>query len=157
FIMTSEKPTSNLAASSQEDAPETPPSVDKTDPLENRVSDNSSTQPATSSDSKATLKPFPRASPQNSTPAAQSAKSADPVTAPKPIADKTLTSAPSELPQPSSPVSMIVRPHSVASANSPGLFPGELEESFESALSRIEGHAGNSLAARILGSLRLLL
>jgi hypothetical protein len=74
--------------------------------------------------------------------------------APPKLVEKTATAAsPAEL-KPSLPASMVVRPDSTASANSFVIFPGELEESFESALARVQqSTARHSLWARILGAL----
>lgn len=53
---------------------------------------------------------------------------------------------------------MIVRPDSAAGASGSSLFPGEVEESFESALARLElARAPSSLAARILAGIRKLI
>jgi hypothetical protein len=56
--------------------------------------------------------------------------------------------------QPSLPLSMVKRPHSGASVSRSTLFPGELEETFESALARVRlRHARNSLVGRLFGSI----
>jgi hypothetical protein len=83
-------------------------------------------------------------------------------TAPKPVsAPKQLEKSaapPPAAPRPSLPASMIVRPHSQASASGSSAFAGELDESFESALARVEQRgARHSIAGRILGRIRELM
>jgi hypothetical protein len=149
--MTSEKSTANSAAGDQEKNKETAasPPVEEHAPLETRAPDNNSAQSDTSSNSAAALKPVPRPMPQKTPLTTNSTTTAKPVTSSKPVAEKTLTRAPAP-PEPSLPMSMIMRPHSAVTANCSELFPGELEESFESVLARSQSQrARDSLAARL--------
>jgi HSP20 family molecular chaperone IbpA len=77
---------------------------------------------------------------------------------PKLAADKLAEPPPPAAPQPSLPVSMTIRPDSAAGASYSSLLPGEAEESFESALQRVEfARPQKTLAARILAGIHELI
>jgi hypothetical protein len=115
----------------------TPPAGDTSaEPLNQQTPDNNTT-PHDAADTKTSPKLPPGAVLPKPTAAVASAAAGKPATAPKPP-DKPLTPPAPFEPQPSLPVSMILRPDSAGGGTTPGLFPGELEESFESALARVE-------------------
>jgi hypothetical protein len=159
-LMIPEKSISKPTDSSLERTADTRPSaaVEAAAPLEERGSDTAypPQQPPvnTETSSNSSSKPMPAKSASTAKPATAT----KPVTLPKPAADKPSAPPPSIEPQPSLPVSMIVRPDSPASVSGSSLFPGELEESFESALAKVElAPARGSIASRILrGMCRLI-
>jgi hypothetical protein len=157
--MTYEKSASEPAAPSSEDNTETAPQagVETAEPLEG-TSDSSHPErrpPNAEASSNLPPKPIPQRSTGTAKPATAGGK---PVSVPNPAADKSSTPPSRFQAQPSLPVSMVVRPDSGASASGSSLSPGELEESFESALARVElAHVRNSLAARIWAGIRELL
>jgi hypothetical protein len=151
--MSSEESTSKPIAGNEEST-NTTPTVEMAHAGEARPSDTTSAAQQSPANAATSLNSGAKPMPQKSTATAKPAITAKPVTPPKPAADKASTPAPPVEFQPSLPVSMIERPDS-ASASGRSLIPDELEESFESALARVElAHARNSFAARILGGIR---
>jgi hypothetical protein len=156
-LTTSEQSLSEPAAGdTKETTSPAPSAVDETAPqAEERTLDKppAAPPPATiETSSQAPGKPVP----QKSTAAKAVAVNKAPSPA-KPVADKIITPSPPPEPQPSLPVSMIVRPDSAAPAGDSSLFPGELEESFDHALARVKPmHARNALVRRVLGAMRKL-
>ena len=156
YSMSSEKSTSKPIAGNEESTdPALTAAVETANQIEAHASDTTPAAPQSSANTAASLNPGAKPMPQKSAAAAKPAITAKPVTPPKPAADKASTPLPPVEPQPSLPVSMIERPDSAACASGRSLFPGELEESFESALARVElAHARNSFAALIMGGIR---
>ena len=158
-LMTSEKSTSEPTASGEEGTAVPPAAVETAHLIEEHVPDTTPPVQGPPANvetySKSPAKPMP----PKSTGIAKPATAGKAVILPKPAADKISPPPPPLVePQPSLPVSMIVRPDSAASANDSLLFPGELEGSFESALAGVElAHARSSVAARILRSIHALI
>jgi HSP20 family molecular chaperone IbpA len=92
---------------------------------------------------------------QKSGPTPKSVGAATTITPQKPAAEKATNRGALE-PQPSLPVSMIVRPDG-AETNDSSPSVGELEQSFESALARVERTHRNSALGRLLGRIRALI
>jgi hypothetical protein len=157
-LTTSEQSLSEPAASTAEETTSTAPAaVDETaPPAEESTLDKPPAAPlptATTATSSPPGKPVPQK--PTAVKAAAVGKAPSPA---KPAADKITTPSPPPEPQPSLPVSMIVRPDSAVPAGNSSLFPGELEESFDHALARVKPmHARNALVTRILGAMRKLL
>jgi hypothetical protein len=156
----SEKSVSESTASGTEGTTDTAPSavVETAHPTEERAFDATPAAPRPPASTETSSKPTHKPVPQKSTATVKAATVGKTASPAKPTADKIATPSPPVEPQPSLPVSMIVRPNSATAASDSSLFPGELEESFDSALARVElMRTRNSLAARILGSIRRIL
>jgi hypothetical protein len=154
--LATEQSFSEPAASSTKATTDTASSavVETAPPAEERTTDTPPAAPRLPAGTETSSTPPRKPVPQKST-ATVASKTPSPA---KPAADKIAAPSPPVEPQPSLPVSMIVRPDSTAVASDSSLFPGELEESFDSALARVEPmRARNSLAARMLGVIRKLL
>jgi hypothetical protein len=159
-LTTSEQSLSEPAAGSTEATTDTAPSavVETAPPAEERTPDTPPAAPRPPASTETSSTPPGKPVPQKSTATVKPTVASKTPSPAKPAADKIATPSPPVEPQPSLPVSMIMRPDSAAAASDSSLFPGELEESFDSALARVEPmHARNSLAARILGGIRKLL
>ena len=158
-LMTSEKSISKPTAGSEDQPtdPATSVTVEAADSVEEGSSGTASPsrQPLTNAETLSDAPPKPM--PPKSAATAKPVAAARPVTLPKPAADKPSTPPPPFEPQPSLPISMIVRPDSVAPASNSSPFPGELAESFESALARVELKHATSFASRILRRMRRLI
>jgi hypothetical protein len=184
--MTSEEPTHKHVAETLEPAPDPVPSdaaqtaapadAVPTDskPAENKTVTDKDSEPslepapassrpkdAGNEEAGARTKPDLRPAPK---PVAAKAGIAKPAVAPKPIitpkpaAEKALAPPPF-VPQPSLPVTMLLRPDSTTpGASAVRFFPGELEDDFESALAMVRLAPGrSSVVARILRSMRALM
>jgi hypothetical protein len=154
------KSISNPAPSGKEEPIDTAPSapVETANPFEEGTPETASAAREAPADDEVSSKSPPKPMPQKTT-ATANATLGNPATSAKTAPAKPSTPAPpAEPPQPSLPVSMIVRPHSAASANGSAVFPGELEESFESALARVEPvRARSCFMTRIWGGIRGLI
>ena len=156
--MTLEKSTSERTAEGKEGTTATATSagVETAHPNEERASATSPPVPHSPVNSETPSNLPPKSVPQKLTTTAKPVTGGKAVVSSEAIADKNSTPAAHVEPQPSLPVSMIVKPESPSSGTAASLFPGELEESFDSALARVE-RARNSLAARIWGGIRVLI
>jgi hypothetical protein len=122
------------------------PSVEPAEPPE---SNTVASPNQASANERISSNPLPKPLIQKSTTAAQSDKATTPEAVQKSAA-KPAIAAPAQ-PQPSLPVSMTVRPNSSNEATNFSVIPGELGESFESALRRVKpAHSRNSIAHRIV-------
>ena len=147
--MSDEKSTSNAAAPAKQET--TAEAI--ADGVEQTTQDDkASSLPSTANAGipKSPPKPVPQT--------AATSAAAKPAAVQKPVATKPATPPPRFEPQPSLPVSMIVKPHSTADVNGSSLFPGELSESFETAISRVQFlRSRNSWARRVLRHIRKLM
>ncbi|MBV8054638.1 MAG: hypothetical protein JO071_05290 [Deltaproteobacteria bacterium] len=158
--MTSEKSTSEPAADSEDVTKDTALlAVVETDhPIAEHSPDTIPPVPRPPANTETSAKPPGKPIPPKPTEMAKPVTAGKAVTSPKPATGNISPLPRPAEPQPSLPVSMIVRPDSAASASGSVLFPGELEESFESASARVElAHARNSFAAWILKGIHALI
>jgi len=133
--------------------------INAADGIEDQSADVTPASSESSANNRMLENSTPKPTPLKSPLMAKSVAASKPaVPSPKLAADKPSEPPSTAAQQPSLPVSMTLRPDSAPGASNSSLFPGEAEESFESALQRVEfARPRKSLTARILAGIHELI